>query len=47
MKYKFLELFVEDTMNIKKWFTAKKELWRQELEQEEFFIMVQDAEIIA
>jgi len=41
-----LELFVEDTIKIKKWFIAKKELWKQELEQEELFIMVQDAEII-
>jgi len=41
-----LELFVEDTMNIKKWFNSMKELWRQDLEQEEFLIIVQDAEII-
>lgn len=41
-----LELFVEDTMDIKKWFSANKELWRQLLKQEEFFIIVQDAEII-
>jgi len=41
-----LELFVEDTLNIKKWFSAMKELWRQQLKQEEFFIIVQDAEII-
>ena len=41
-----LELFVEDTFDIKKWFSARKELWRQELKQEELFIIVQDAEII-
>ncbi len=41
-----LELFIEDTIKNKKWFIAKKELWKQELEQEELFIMVQDAEII-
>ncbi len=41
-----LELFVEDTMDIKKWFNANKELWRQHLKQEEFLIIVQDAEII-
>jgi len=41
-----LELFVEDTIDIKKWITAVKELWRQELKQAELFIMVQDAEII-
>ena len=41
-----LELFVEDTFNIKKWFSAMKEIWRQSLEQEELFIIVQDAEII-
>ncbi len=41
-----LDLFVEDTFNIQKWFRAKKEIWRQELEQEELFIIVQNAEII-
>ncbi len=41
-----MELFVEDTMDIKKWFSANKELWRQLLGQEEFLIIVQDAEII-
>lgn len=41
-----LELFVEDTIDIKRWITASKELWRQKLEQAELFIMVQDAEII-
>ncbi len=41
-----LELFVEDTFDIKRWFQAKKELWRQELKQEELFIIVQDAEIL-
>ncbi len=40
------ELFVEDTIDIKRWITASKELWRQKLEQAELFIMVQDAEII-
>ena len=41
-----VELFTEDTLNIKKWFSSQKELWRQELEQKELFIMVQDAEIV-
>jgi len=41
-----LDLFVEDTFDIQKWFQAKKEIWRQELEQEELFIIVQNAEII-
>lgn len=41
-----LELFVEDTFDIKKWFKAKKEIWRQELNQKELFVIVQDAEII-
>jgi len=41
-----LDLFVEDTFDIQKWFKAKKEIWRQELEQEELFIIVQNAEII-
>ena len=39
---KILNEFVEDTMDIKKWFSANKELWRQYLEQEEFLIIVQD-----
>ncbi len=42
-----VELFVEDTIDIKKWITAMKEVWRQELRQNELFIIVQDAEIIA
>jgi len=41
-----VDLFVEDTLDIQKWFKAQKELWRQELEQEELFIIVQNAEII-
>jgi len=41
-----LDLFVEDTFDIQKWFKAKKELWRQELQQEELFIIVQNAEIV-
>ena len=41
-----LDLFVEDTFDIQKWFKAKKEIWRQDLEQEELFIIVQNAEII-
>lgn len=41
-----IDLFVEDTFDIQKWFKAQKELWRQELEQEELFIIVQNAEII-
>ena len=41
-----LDLFVEDTFDIQKWFKAKKEIWRQELDQEELFIIVQNAEII-
>ena|SRR3989344_4399524 len=41
-----LDLLVEDTFDTKKWFKAKREIWRQELKQEELFIIVQDAEII-
>ena|SRR3989344_1419787 len=41
-----LDLFVEDTFDIQKWFRAKREIWRQELAQEELFIIVQNAEII-
>lgn len=42
-----LDLFVEDTFNIQKWFRAKREIWRQELQQKELFIIVQNAEIVA
>lgn len=41
-----LELFVEDTFKNKKWLKAFKEMIAQELEQEEIFIIVQDAEIL-
>ncbi len=41
-----LDLFVEDTFDIQKWFKAKREIWRQDLKQEELFIIVQNAEII-
>ena len=42
-----MELFVEDTFDNKRWMKYQKEIWRQELQQEEFFIIVQDAEVIA
>lgn len=41
-----IELFVEDTIDNQKWLRAFKEMVRQELNQEEIFIIVQDAEII-
>ncbi len=41
-----IELFVEDTFNNQKWIKAFKEICRQELDQEEIFIIVQDAELI-
>ncbi len=41
-----MDLFVQDTFDIQKWFKAMKEKWRQDLEQEELFIIVQNAEII-
>ena len=41
-----LDLFVQDTFDIQKWFKAMKEKWRQDLEQEELFIIFQNAEIV-
>ncbi len=41
-----IELFVEDTFDTQKWFKTQKEIWRELLQQEELFIIVQDAEII-
>lgn len=41
-----VELFVQDTFDNQRWLKAFKEMARQELEQEEIFIIVQDAEII-
>ena len=41
-----IELFVEDTFDNQKWMMAFKEMTRQKLEQEELFIIVQNAEIL-
>lgn len=41
-----VEIFVEDTLDIKKWFRANQELWRQELKQDKLFIIVQDADVL-
>ena len=50
LKYKeehfLLELFTEDTFDNKKWIIAQKECIRQELKQEEIFIMEMYAEIL-
>jgi len=40
------ELFLEDTFKNKSWLKAFREIVKQELKQEEIFIIVQDAEII-
>lgn len=45
-KVSVLCLILEDRIDYQKWFTAKAELWRQELKQEEFLIVVQYAEVI-
>lgn len=42
-----IELFIEDTFANQKWMLARKEAWRQELGQEELFVIVQNAEILA
>ena len=41
-----IELFVEDTFDNQAWLKSFKELARQELKQEELFVVVQNAEII-
>ncbi len=41
-----IELFVEDTFDNQKWLKSCKEIWRQKLNQDELFIVAQDAEII-
>ena len=41
-----VELFLQDTFDNQKWLKSFKEIVRQELKQEEIFIIVQDAEII-
>jgi hypothetical protein len=41
-----VELFVQDTFDNQKWLKSFREIIRQELHQEEIFIIVQDAEII-
>lgn len=41
-----VELFVEDTFNNQSWLKAFKEMARQELQQEELFVIVQNAEIL-
>ena len=41
-----IELFVEDTFDNQKWLKSFKEMTRQELQQEEIFVIVQDAEIL-
>ena len=42
-----IELFIEDTFDNQKWMSAHKEIWGQELRQQELFVIVQDAEILA
>lgn len=41
-----VELFVEDTFDNQKWLKSFKEIVRQKLEQEEIFVIVQNAEIL-
>ena len=41
-----IELFVEDTFKNQEWLKAFKIMVKQELEQEEIFIIVQNADII-
>lgn len=41
-----IELFVEDTFDNQKWMRAFKEMTRQDLDQKEIFIIMQDAEIV-
>ena len=46
-KVSVLCLILEDRIEYHKWFTSMAEVWRQELEQEEFLIVVQYAEVIS
>lgn len=41
-----IELFVEDTFDNQKWLKSFKEIWRQSLKQEEFFVISQNAEVL-
>ena len=41
-----LELFVEDTFENKKWISAYKEMIRQDLKQQEIFILEINAEVV-
>lgn len=41
-----IEIFLEDTFNNMKWIISFKELIRQDLEQEEIFLICQDAELV-
>ncbi len=41
-----IEIFMEDTFDNQKWLISFKELVRQQLKQEELFVIVQNAEII-
>ncbi len=45
-KVSVLCLIIEDRVEYGKWFTAMAEVWRDELDQEEFLIVVQYAEVI-
>ncbi len=46
-KVSVLSLILEDRVDHNKWFTSMAEIWRQDLDQEEFLIVVQYAEVIA
>lgn len=46
-KVSVLCLILEDRADYNKWFTSMAEVWRQELNQEEFLIVVQYAEVIS
>ena len=46
-KVSVLCLILEDRIEYNKWFTSMAEIWRQDLEQEEFLIVVQYAEVIS
>jgi len=41
-----IELFIQDTFDNQKWMQAFSEMVRQELKQEELFVIVQNAEIL-
>lgn len=41
-----VELFTQDTFDNQRWMRSQTELWKQTLEQDDLFVLVQNAEMI-